>query len=139
MLIPAELQPFIPYNMPPACVEDANGTIFRAVLGSIGQDKTSFHVHVWSEAANGVLTVIPIHDPPNNGPTLYVRSGKLILAGALGTTLVEREISDYIAPPPILTLNDILNAIIIRLKLPASGLYRTVADVAVQAVGARLE
>ena len=145
MLLPPEIQPFKPYGTGMAAIQDAASTTFYAVLGGIekGNDaekRASFKVYVWKEK-DGVATLIPIDNPPNNAPTFCVKNGGLVLLGILesppGTkTLVERDIPGFVAPA--LDLATILTGIIMRLADRESKIYEAFADAAVDAVRAAL-
>lgn len=103
LVYPASMPNFKPYSVTSAHAQSGDGTLFRAALGSLGDDKATFHVYVWTERPDGTLTAITIAEPPNNAPTFAVVGGKLLLYGVLESSpgvriLVERDVPGYVAP-----------------------------------------
>lgn len=96
---------FKPYMGPPARARSADGSIFYAQLGSIGDDKTTFHVYVWMEHTDGTVIPIPVVNPPNNQSTLTVEAGHLLLTGPLNGAIVERVIPGFVVPVPTTALD----------------------------------
>lgn len=100
--LPPELATFKPYGTGMASVQSGNGDRIHAALGSLGDDKATFHVWCWAEHANGTCTLIPIEAPPNNAPSFAVENGALVLYGvreiAGVRTLVACEVPGYVAP-----------------------------------------
>lgn len=100
---PPEMANFKPYATPSAHIQSGDGTLIHAALGSLGDDKATFHVYVWTEKPDGALAVVPIPDPPNNAPAFAVVGGKLVLYGVLESSpgirsLVERDVPGYVVP-----------------------------------------
>lgn len=121
--IPPDIQPFAPFGTAMDVKEDADKTLFYAVLGSInkGSDaekKASFMVYVWSRKGD-TLTLIPIDAPPNNAPRLAIAGGKLMLYGVREEggvkTAGEWEVPGFVAPQPPLTLGNVAGWFIVRL------------------------
>lgn len=103
---PPEMPNFKPYSVPSAHIQSGDGTIFHAALGSLGDDKSTFHVYAWTEKPDGTLTVVPLAEPPNNAPSFTIVNGKLVLHGVLESspgirTLVERDIPGYVVPAAV--------------------------------------
>lgn len=101
---PPEMAGFKPYATPSAHIQSGDGTMFRAALGSLGDDKATFHVWVWTEAKDGTLAMVSIAPPfPNNAPTFAIIDGALVLHAVLEATpgvrvLVERDVPGYVEP-----------------------------------------
>lgn len=91
---------FRPYSGPPARTRGADGSIFYACLGSIGDDKTTFFVHVWMEKG-GLVMPVPVIDPPNDEASFSIEGGQLLLTGARNKILVERVIPGFVEPSAV--------------------------------------
>lgn len=117
---PPEMTGFRPHGTVTAHVQSADGAIFHAVLGGIGDDKTTFRVWVWKEAPGGALSLIAITEPPNNSPSFVVRGGQLVLCGVRETApgqreVVERDVPGFVPLSSAIPLKDIFGAFISRL------------------------
>lgn len=128
---------FKAYGAAVAAKEDGAGNIWRAALGSIGDDKTTFYVWVWVEKKSGV-EVISIADPPRNAPALYTKGNSLVLIGVLDGEFVERIVPGFVASPPPLTLAQLLGALAERLKVPDAPITKAMATAALAALEDRL-
>lgn len=137
-LLPPAMAGFKAYGTAVARIQDANKTIFRAALGSIGNDKATFYVWVWSERPDGSAEVIPIDNPPKNAPSFDASSGLLILSGVLDGATVECEVPGFVAPGQPPDLATILTAIIARLADPSSKIAQAIGSAALAAVRAAL-
>jgi hypothetical protein len=134
---PPQMANFRPHGAVTAHIQDGAGVIFHAALGSIGDDKTSFRVYVWSEAPTGTLALIPIVSPPNNAPSFAVVGGRLMLCGVQETapdvrSIVERDVPGFVAPAS--TLAQFIGQLAERLKDEDAPITQIVADVALRAV-----